>query len=139
MYQRITDVVDLRIHSYCRTLLRNEIRKIKYSSELNEVPPNSSSFSLEQGFGWKQNCFYCGKLCLKDEGHPKKNDSNLVENLHLREKLLWICNGNEADNKRSEVFNQLINCIDIVQIEARYHDKCRIRFFFNQSIGSSFR
>ena len=37
--------------------------------------------------------------------------------------------GNEADNERSEVFNRLINCIDLVQIEARYQYKCRIQFF----------
>ena len=37
--------------------------------------------------------------------------------------------GNEADNERSEVFNRVINCIDLVQIEARYQYKCRLRFF----------
>ena len=35
----------------------------------------------------------------------------------------------KAYNERSEVFNQGINCIDLVQIVARYHDKGAIRFF----------
>ena len=127
--QRITDAIDLRIHSYCRMLLRNEIQKRKNSSEHNELPKKSLRLSLEQSFDWKQNCFCCGQLCLIDERHPERNDSHLVETLHFRKKLLSVCTGNEADNERSEVFNRLINCIDLVQIKARYHDKCRIRFF----------
>ena len=129
LWQRITDAVDLRIHSYCRTLLRNEIRKRKNSSEPNELPKKSLRLSLEQGFDWKQNCLYCGQLCLIDEQHLDRNDSHLVETLHLREKLLSMCTGNEADNERSEVFNWLISCRNLVQIETRYQGKCRIRFF----------
>ena len=37
------------------------------------------------------------------ERHPERNDSHFVETIYLRE--------------------------DVVQIEAGYHDKCRIRFF----------
>ena len=64
-----------------------------------------------------------------DERHPEKNDSHLVETFHLREKLLSVCTAMRLINERREVFNQLIICIGLVQIEARYHDKCRIQFF----------
>ena len=64
------------------------IRKRKNSSEPNKLPKKSLRLCLEQGFDWKQNCFYCGKLCLINEQHPERNDSHLVETLHLREKLL---------------------------------------------------
>ena len=127
--QRITDAVDLRIHHYCRTLLRSEIRKRKNSSEPNELSKKSLKLCLEQGFDRKQNCFYCCKLCLIDEQLPERNDSHLVETLHLRKKLLSLCTSNKADNEMSEVFNRPINCIDLVQVEALYHDKCRIWFF----------
>ena len=50
-----------------------------------------------------------------------------------------MCTGNEGNNELLEVFNRLIKCIELKQIEARYHDKCWIQFFFNQSTGSSFR
>ena len=49
-----------------------------------------------------------------------------METLHLREKMLSMCTGNEADNEKSEVFIRLINFMDLLQIEARFHDKCRI-------------
>ena len=99
------------------------------SSEPNEHPKKSLGLSLEQGFEWKQNFFYCGKLYLIDERQRKRSNSHLVETLHFREKLLSLCTRNKADNERSEVFNRLINCIDLMQIEACYHGKCRIRFF----------
>ena len=51
--QRITDTVDLKMHSYCRTLFRNE----KKIGESNKVPKKLSRLSLEQGFDWKQTCF----------------------------------------------------------------------------------
>ena len=127
--QRTTDATVARIHSYCRTLLRNEIQKRKNSSKHNELPKKSLRLSLEQGLDWKQNCFCCGQLCLIAERYPERNGSHLVETLHFREKLLPLYTGNEADNERSEVFNRLINCIDLAQAEARCHDKCRIRFF----------
>ena len=47
-----------------------------------------------------------------------------------------MCTGNETDNERSEVFIGLINCIDSVQIEARYYDKCRIRSFSTSLSGA---
>ena len=43
-----------------------------------------------------------------------------------------MCTSNEADNERSELFNRLINCIDLLQIEVRYHDKCRIHPVYRQ-------
>ena len=47
-----------------------------------------------------------------------------------------MCTNNEADNERSEVFIGLINWIDLVQIEARYHDKCRILSFSTSLSGA---
>ena len=117
--QRITDAVDLRIRSYRCTLLRNEIQNRKKFCEPNKVPKKSSRLSLEQGLDWKQNCFYCCKFCLIDERRPERTDSHLAATFHLREKLLSMYTCNEADRERSEVFNRLINCIDLVQIEAR--------------------
>ena len=73
--------------------------------------------------------FTVANLCLIDEPHPWRNDSHLVEILHLTEKLLPRCTSSKVDNERPGVFNRLKNCIDLVQIEACYHGKCRIRFF----------
>ena len=52
-----------------------------------------------------------------------------MEIFYFRENLLLKCTGNKANNERSEVFDRLKNCIDLVQTEARCHDKCRIGFF----------
>ena len=56
--------------------------------------------------------------------------------LFILEKNYCQCTGNEADNERSEVFNRLINCIDLVEIEARYHDKCRIQIFSTSQLAA---
>ena len=77
--QRKTDAVDVRKHTYCRKLLRNEIRKRKNSSQANELPKKLLRLSLER------DCFYCHKLCLIDERHPVRIDIHSVETLHLRE------------------------------------------------------
>ena len=43
------------------------------SSEPNEHPKKSLGLSLEQGFEWKQNFFYCGKLYLIDERQRERS------------------------------------------------------------------
>ena len=86
--QHITNAVDLRIHNYCSKSLRNQIRERKNYSESNELPKKSSRLWLEQDSDRKQNCFYCGKLCLIQQQHPERHDSHLVDNLYLKEKWL---------------------------------------------------
>lgn len=84
--------------------------------------------SLEQGFDWNQNSFYCNKFYLIDKQNPERNDSHWWR-VFILEKLPSMCTGNKDDNERSEVFNWLIKCIYSVQIEARDHGKRRTRFF----------
>ena len=60
-----------------------KFKKKIFFSEPNEVPQKSSTLSLEQGFDCTENGFYCGKFCQTDERHPERNDSHLVETLHL--------------------------------------------------------
>jgi hypothetical protein len=47
--------------------------------------------------------------------------------LHYRDSILGYCESRN-DSWAEDVKRRVINCNDLVQAEARYHDDCRIEF-----------
>ena len=56
-------------------------------------------------------------------------DMQLVRRiLEIRETILKICNSRKEDRWALEVHRGIINCIDLVQEEAQYHDDFCTKF-----------
>ena len=47
--------------------------------------------------------------------------------LESKENILAVCS-KRNDQLAKDVKERVINCVDLVQVEARYHDSCRSKF-----------
>ena len=131
----------VKIHAICQKNIGNSIRKTKANPENSEkhykVAKIATRSSIE-GFNWEEQCFFCGKEFKEDKKHPEKKrpsikkifKENLYQTtfLHYRETILIIFNSRKEDPWVLGVKRQIINCIDLVQEEERYHDDCRAKF-----------
>ena len=121
----------VKTHASCQKNIGNSIRKRKanpYNSEKSYKAAKIATRSSIKGFNRKENFLFCGKECEEDKKHPDRGPIYQVTFLHYRETILKICNSREEDPWASEVERRIINCIDLVQEEARYHDDCRAKF-----------
>ena len=112
----------LYIFKYMQLLRR--ILEILFEKEEQEkhqkVARIATRLSIE-GFNWKEQCFFCGK-------HPGRRPIHQVTFLHYRETILKSYNSRNEDPWNLKVKRRIINCIDLVQEEARHHDYCHIKF-----------
>ena len=121
----------VKIHVSCQKNIGNSIRKRKANQDNSEKSYKAAKIATRssiKGFNWKEHCFFGGKECKEDKKHPDRRPVYQVTFLHYRETILKICNSREEDPWASEVKRRIINCIDLVQEEARYHDDCRAKF-----------
>ena len=62
---------------------------------------------------------FCGNVCI--------DDVRFVMTLESKDSILSGCE-KRKDDLAKEVKERLINCVDLVQVEAHYHDNCRSNF-----------
>ena len=116
------------IHPECQrevsTKLRSFKRKIDSNTEDDAAKLQKISLrSFSLTFEWKEHCFLCGKVCIPDPKHPDRQEYKRATTLPFKDQMLRNCE-NRNDIWSSEVKHRLFNCIDLVQVEARYHKSC---------------
>ena len=131
----------VKIHINCQKNLGNSIRKRKANPEFNfrnkhEIPKKLTRSSLDT-FIWKEHCLFCGSQCREDPKHPGRRPVFRVTLLHYKETILDMCESRQDDSWAEEVKRRVINCVDLVQEEAQYHDDCRVRFTVGTKSDSS--
>lgn len=121
----------VKIHAQCQKNIGNSIRKRKanpdYTLDIRSKISKRTTRNSIETFNWKEHCFFCGDECHVDPKHPDRRQIFNVRYLHYRENILRYCESRK-DSWAEEVKLRLINCIDLVQAEARYHDDCRTKF-----------
>ena len=126
---------NLLLHGECRK------RYVDLRNVNNQLQPEKKrSRSSVSKFDWKTDCLFCGEECVKvsSSKNPGRSDYCRVEILKdcqgqkLKDKILEVTK-NSTDPKFSLVHHRVLNCIDLVAVEAIYHKKCYDTFPFNQS------
>ena len=79
---------------------------------------------------------FCEKECFYERNHPDRTDWRHVQVLSVRETLLSICSSRN-DQLAENVKRRLLDCIDLVAAEARYHFHCRCEFKRNIPASST--
>ena len=120
----------IRIHRDCQKSIYNELkRKPTLSGEeiQRKLQKLVGRRSKQAQFNWKKQCMFCEKECVSDVNHPGRVNWRRVQVLSMRDTLLKICNArNDAFSRNVEM--KLLDCIDLVAAEARYHHHCRSEF-----------
>lgn len=123
----------VKIHEECQKNAGNHVRKRKKDPNFNvnflpKVPKMATRKSIDE-FDWKKQCLFCGKPCTLDEKHVGRRQVWCVTFLHYRDTILKMCDAaRQNDEWAEQVRRRVINCTDLVQAEARYHDDCRKNF-----------
>ena len=84
------------------------------------------SYALPQTLlNGKKHCLFCGEECVKSSHsrNPGRQSFSKVETLEFRDNVLLRI-GNSEDVKMSSIRHRILNCIDLVSVEAVYHTKC---------------
>ena len=121
----------VKIHVKCQKNIGNFIRKRTANPDYtlgnqSKISKMTTRKSIDR-FNWKEHCFFCGDECHVDPKHPDRIPIFSASILHYRESILGYCESRK-DLWAAEVKRRVMNCIDLVQAEARYHDDCRIMF-----------
>eukprot|EP00794_Sanderia_malayensis_P002754 gene2754-3184_t len=116
------------IHKSCRTELKNQARPTKRGSS-SGAQSTSSKRVCGGSFDFKNQCFYCGAVCIFDRKHPDRNKFVEVRTIStsIHQLTLHICRTRDNDTART-VATRLLSVNDLVAAEARYHVSCRTNF-----------
>ena len=119
------------IHLSCRSFLKNQSRpkrKTAVEEELGSSKRISRRSEVEK-FDFKEQCFYCGKICIFDVKHPDRRDFEEVTTKYTKIyiKTLELCKSRE-DAYAKTIERRLLSVNDLVAAEARYHKSCRSTF-----------
>ena len=115
------------VHENCRKRFYDK-RKLT-TINTKDTKDTRKSTSL---FNLKQNCLFCRQHCIKDYKNPSRRDWHLASTLQIRQSVILACQSRlEADPKDEwalQVQKRILDCIDFVAVEARYHATCRLCF-----------
>lgn len=128
----------IRIHENCQKYVYNELKR-KSSANKRSASTKGAKLVTRASvtrFDWKQNCFFCGEPCAFDEKHPGRNRFRLAETLPFRDKVLNTCQ-ERNDIWAEDVKRRVVDCLDFVAAEARYHKACSEKFFSYYSVLKS--
>lgn len=119
--------LQLFIHKDCRRnfIKKRELEAIIENENVPESPKKLRSTTHE--FDWKTDCIFCGHKATIDIKNPNANKVCSAMTLPYRGNLLEKCN-NVLDKFCTELKHKLVNCYDLVHVEAVYHDECRLNF-----------
>ena len=130
------------VHEECRKNYTNRkriasINKSKEETELKSCKIDTRSMS--DPFEWKTDCFLCGEHV--DQKHKSRNPFHPVRTVEIRSKLLEDCQMrlkiNFEDDHTTKVQRRLLDCVDLVAVNAIYHQQCRVEFSKAQDLISS--
>ena len=130
----------LPVHQKCRKTF-TDLRK----KQLVEPPKKRTRTSM-QPFEWKSDCFFCGTSGVSEKKYKDKKMSN-VETIEMKVNVKKRCedifNMETIDCEGShsidpkEVHHRVLNTIDLVQVEARYHPCCMRSFLHGYDMHTS--
>ena len=121
----ISGALQLFTHIDCR-------KKFSKKRELEAITDNAGPSpkklrSTTQEFDWKSDCIFCGNTAKVDAKNPKTCKKVCsVMTLTYRDQLIDKLKVNNVFYK--DLHHRLLNCYDLVHVEAVYHDECRIDF-----------
>ncbi len=123
--------INTYIHLKCRNDLKNKARptKRRASSSEDSTPAKRMKRSDDKQFNFKENCFYCEKLCSFDSKHPDRDPFIKVttKDTAIHHYTMNICKSRQ-DSLSKSIEMRLLNVSDLVAAEARYHKICRSNF-----------
>ncbi|XP_044003051.1 uncharacterized protein LOC122848794 [Aphidius gifuensis] len=125
---------DIYIHENCRALYYKDPRKMSLSSA--EVPSDTSTttFSIfdsstddehDNDFDFKVSCIFCAKKWSSQEGQ-------IVQRSYQNKRILDVV---QTCHESSIVKIRLHNVTSLIDLNARYHDKCYEFFLINTSLA----
>ena len=82
----------------------------------------SSSFQLDI-FKWKESCFLCGKVALKDPKHPDHDKIAEARTIKLKNNIISLCK-QRNDEWAGAIEQRISGCIDFVASKTVYHPGC---------------
>ena len=127
--QLLEDDRIIKLHKKCQRDVYNKNKKRTASSAdlIAEKTKHKILRSSMDTFNWKQNCIFCGETCQKDIKHPDRNNCHEVTTLHFKDQVLSACQRRD-DQVSKNVALRVSSCNDLVAVEARYHESCRITY-----------
>ena len=90
--------------------------------------------AAEPKFNWKIDCFFCARECIHDMKHPDRNPIHIVEGLPFRDSVLQVCT-TRNDEWAEQVKRRVLDCLDLVAAEDRYHKICLDKFYLSTGIN----
>lgn len=129
LHEKLKGKTKIIVHRSCRQKYTrpSSIKAAIRQKESCEIGQSTSTVlrSSEGKFDYKTDCFICGKPASVDikAPHDRRKPVHLVSTLEIREKFLAKCE--ERDDDWGETVKcRLLNVIDLVAPEARYHKYC---------------
>ena len=122
----------VKVCKKCQKNVGNLIRKRKADPTFNidcasKVAKVTTRGSVD-GFKWKIQCLICGKPCAVDHKHSDRRKIWSATFLHYKNTILEFCDTRQNDEWGEQVRSRVINCCDLVQVEARHQEDCRTKF-----------
>jgi len=123
------NIGDIKFRASCRRHY-NDKRKIDQLMKSDDSPVVLRKFRSESPcFNWRTNCMLCGGEAVIHDRHPDRNRVWEVRTTNAtRDSFLECCEANPEHPLAEDVKARLLDCIDLVAVEARYHDSCGIQF-----------
>ena len=121
------------VHEHCRKWFNNRKR---IASTVNQDNSNKTirveTRSESKSFEWCLHCFICGNDLDKKNKYVHHVKNVGVKDTVLKDCELRLCIKSD-DIWAIDVKSRLVNCIDLVAVEAVYHHKCRTDFSLAKS------
>ena len=127
---KLRNVSIIQVHVNCRK------RYADLRGLLEMVPPGKKVKTTRSNmpyFDWKLNCLFC------EQTVTRKEKSGRVETLEIKEKILKKCKENNPCTSLpiENIHHRVLNCHDLVAVEAIYHQNCLRNFFKEMSTPES--
>ena len=83
----------IRLHQQCQKDIYNYLKRKNTGGECSKKMklPRLLTRSNIDKFKWKENCFFCGKVCVEDKKHPDRKKFQKAATLPFRTKVLEMC------------------------------------------------
>lgn len=131
IHKLLANVDVIKVHNICR---QNYTRPSNIKAALksqNSEPSTSQRFlrELQNTFDFKHDCLLCGEHAVFDPKLPFKYRTQIheVSTIEIKQTLINACNDRNDDWAR-KVKSRLLDVIDLVAAEARYHGQCYKNF-----------
>ena len=108
----------VHVHSACRKAFTDK-RKLG-KEKIDRTTRNNC-----ESFVFKSNCIFCNEVCVLDKKHPSRKNWHKVTALNMKEGILEDCQKrfecDPTDEWGLQVKSRVLECIDLVAAQARYH------------------